>query len=93
MSDIKEVLSTKRNWSYLMFSTEKFFTTMRSKLTPDGDTRVPNFTISNDTSLIMAIAKMHATKSHRVWVANDAGIFGVVSMSSVMKLLVDSSLA
>ncbi|KAI8905933.1 hypothetical protein EDD86DRAFT_211137 [Gorgonomyces haynaldii] len=100
MSDVKEILSTKRGWSKLMTPAEKFFVETRNKQmfeTEDGSTRMPIFTVFKQTSFIDTLAKMAATKTHRIWVvdhtaspANPYPVIALVSLSSAVAVLSQS---
>ncbi len=52
-----------------------------------GNDRVPLFIVHKTTTLITAIEKMAATKTHRVWVCEGENLVGVVSLSDVIRVL------
>lgn len=53
----------------------------------DGQDRWPVFDVHGDTKLGFAIAKLLATKAHRVWVTNEHGrAIGVVSLTDVIRI-------
>ncbi|KAJ3283106.1 cell separation during budding [Borealophlyctis nickersoniae] len=90
MTDIKEILARRGGWRRLFDTCIKFFGEMRGEqgLLAGGDDRVPSFTVHPSTTLIAAIEKMAATRSHRVWVVEKIGkVVGVVSLSDVMGVL------
>lgn len=58
MSDIKKILASRKGWNNLMIPCDRFFRELRNKEfldSPEGITRVPNFTIRPSTSLIDAV--------------------------------------
>lgn len=90
MSDIKNILASTHGWGKLMLPSGKFFIEVRNNQvfdTADGSTRVPIFSVLQTTPCIDSLAKMVATKSHRVWVldANNQ-IVGLVGLTNVLKL-------
>jgi CBS domain-containing protein len=90
MTDIKEILATRGGWRRLYEPAFRFFATVRSMqgLQSGGNDRVPSFTVHPTTTLMSAIEKMVATRTHRVWICNDESeVVGVVSLSDVMPWL------
>ncbi|KAJ3210341.1 cell separation during budding [Clydaea vesicula] len=69
MSDIKEILGDKGGYKHLFTNSFEFFTNLRSLqgLEAEGCDRAPNFTVHPKATLINAMEKMAATRSHRVW--------------------------
>ncbi|CEP10984.1 hypothetical protein [Parasitella parasitica] len=54
----------------------------------DGQDRLPVFDVRQETSLGFAIAKLLATKAHRVWVVDEFGnATGVVSLTDVIRVI------
>ena len=78
-----------------MQSAGQFYISTRNKqfmATEDGSTKMPLFTIYKSTPLVDAMAKMVATRSHRLWIIEDGpssspAIIGLVSLSSVMRCI------
>ncbi|KAI8091212.1 uncharacterized protein B0P05DRAFT_577303 [Gilbertella persicaria] len=53
----------------------------------DGQDRLPVFDVKKDTSLGFTIAKLLATKAHRVWVVDEhQNAIGVVSLTDVIRV-------
>lgn len=53
----------------------------------DGQDRLPVFDVHQGTSLGFTIAKLLATKAHRVWVTNEAHqATGIVSLTDVTRI-------
>ncbi|KAJ3330370.1 cell separation during budding [Blyttiomyces sp. JEL0837] len=102
MTDIKEILATRGGWRRLYEPAFRFFATLRNQqgLEAGGSDRVPSFTVHPTTILSVAVEKMAATHTHRVWILADdsgsygtggvaaGGLVGVLSLSDVMPLLV-----
>lgn len=54
----------------------------------DGQDRLPVFDVHQETSLGFTIAKLLATKSHRVWVTDENHqATGVVSLTDVIRVI------
>lgn len=54
--------------------------------------RIPVFDVRLDTTLGFAVAKLLATKSHRVWVIDEREkAIGVVSLTDVMRAIATTS--
>ncbi|KAI9320293.1 hypothetical protein DFJ73DRAFT_878008 [Zopfochytrium polystomum] len=103
MTDIKEILSTRGGWRRLYEPAFRFFVSLRNQqgLEANGADRVPSFTVHPGTPLMVALEKMTATRTHRVWIVNDyhtvggggvssasvGDLVGVLSLSDVMPLL------
>jgi len=95
MTDIKDILSSRGGWRHLYDPCFRFFVQLRSVqgLEANGADRVPLFTVHPSTALIVAIEKMAATKTHRVWIVSESGkgeVVGVLGMSDVMPILSSS---
>lgn len=53
----------------------------------DGQDRLPVFDVHKETSLGFTIAKLLATKAHRVWVTNESHkAVGVVSLTDITRI-------
>ncbi|KAJ3096553.1 cell separation during budding [Phlyctochytrium bullatum] len=95
MTDIKEILSTRGGWRRLYEPCFRFFVSLRSTqgLEAGGSDRVPSFSVHPSTPLIVALEKMAATHTHRVWIVDEAegGLCGVMSLSDVMPLLLPAA--
>ncbi|ORY28706.1 CBS-domain-containing protein [Rhizoclosmatium globosum] len=92
MTDIKEILSSRGGWRHLYDPCFRFFVQLRSVqgLEANGSDRVPLFTVHPSTPLIVAVEKMAATKTHRVWIVSESGkgdVVGVLGLSDVMPFL------
>jgi CBS domain-containing protein len=58
----------------------------------DGQDRLPVFDVRLDTTLGFAVAKLLATKSHRVWVIDERErAIGVLSITDVMRAIASSA--
>ncbi|OBZ91778.1 Protein SDS23 [Choanephora cucurbitarum] len=58
----------------------------------DGQDRLPVFDVRLDTTLGFAVAKLLATKSHRVWVIDEKErAIGVVSITDVMRAIASTT--
>ncbi|KAJ3073601.1 cell separation during budding, partial [Quaeritorhiza haematococci] len=91
MTDIKSILSSRGGWRKLYDNAFRFFVELRAAQGLEdgrGNDRAPNFVVHPGTSLIMAVEKMAATRTHRVWVVEGVDkCVGVVSLSDIMPLL------
>ncbi|KAJ3027370.1 UNVERIFIED_CONTAM: cell separation during budding [Siphonaria sp. JEL0065] len=92
MTDIKEILSSRGGWRHLYDPCFRFFVQLRTVqgLEANGADRVPLFTVHPSTPLIVAIEKMAATKTHRVWIVSEGvkgEVVGVLGLSDVMPFL------
>lgn len=90
ITDIREVLSVKGGFKRLFQNAQSFFSSLRlhQGLERGGNDRVPLFVIHPQTSLILAIEKMAATKAHRLWVVEGLDtLVGVVSLTDVIRLV------
>ncbi|KAJ3219651.1 cell separation during budding [Clydaea vesicula] len=88
MSDMKEIFGSRGGYKHLFTNSFKFFVNLRSNqgLEAGGNDRAPSFTIHPTTSLVSAIERMAATRSHRVWVVegNDK-LVGVLGLSDFVQ--------
>ncbi|KAJ3271864.1 Ethanolamine kinase [Terramyces sp. JEL0728] len=90
LSDIKLILAEPNGVKLLTNSCKQFFQEIRKKQSLDHaeDTRVPNYVVGPETTLIFAMEKMIATHSHRVWVVeNHDKVVGLLSISDCIPLL------
>ncbi|KAJ3324576.1 ATP-dependent helicase smarcad1 [Boothiomyces sp. JEL0866] len=73
LSDIKLILAETNGVKLLTNTCKHFFQEIRKKQSLDHseDTRVPNYVVGPDTTLIFAMEKMIATRSHRIWVVEN----------------------
>ncbi|SAM08822.1 hypothetical protein [Absidia glauca] len=84
MTDVKHVL--KSDHHRLLWNTcFQFVSLIRNQQgIDDGQDRLPVFDVRLDTTLGFSIAKLLATKSHRVWVTDEMDrVIGVVSLTDV----------
>ncbi|KAI8881266.1 cystathionine beta-synthase [Backusella circina FSU 941] len=88
MTDVKHVL--KSDSHQLLWKTcFQFVSLVRTQQgIDDGQDRLPVFDVRLDTTLGFTIAKLLATKSHRVWVIDERErAIGVVSLTDVMQVV------
>ncbi|CAO3642910.1 unnamed protein product [Cunninghamella echinulata] len=85
MTDVKHVLKSIRH-QLLWKTCFQFVSLIRNQQgIEDGQDRLPVFDVKLDTTLGIAVAKIIATKSHRVWVTDELDrVIGVVSLTDVM---------
>ncbi|KAL1934342.1 hypothetical protein VTP01DRAFT_6524 [Rhizomucor pusillus] len=92
MTDIKHAM--KGNRHQLLWSTcFQFVSSVRIEQgIEDGQDRLPVFDVRLDITLGFAIAKLLATRSHRVWVTDEIGrAAGVVSLTDITRLFAASA--
>ena len=92
MTQVKHILAEKGGWKRIFERCDNAFRKERIEQSDlrSGEAVAPNYTIQSECTVIRAMEKMVATRSHRVWVVADSGhIIGLVSLSSLMKLLLD----
>ncbi|KAJ3312844.1 cell separation during budding [Boothiomyces sp. JEL0838] len=90
LSDIKLILAETNGVKLLTNSCKQFFQDIRKRQSLDHseDTRVPNYVVGPETTLIFAMEKMIATRSHRIWVVeNHDQVVGLLSISDCIPLL------
>ncbi|KAJ3218612.1 cell separation during budding [Chytriomyces hyalinus] len=96
MTDIKEILATRGGWRHLYDPSFRFFAQLRNMQGLEtGSDRVPLFTVHPSTPLIVAVEKMSATRTHRVWIVSEGSaaggrsgdVVGVLELSDVMPIL------
>ncbi|CAG8487274.1 5417_t:CDS:2 [Ambispora leptoticha] len=87
MSDIKYILRSDRH-SLLWRTCHQFVSHVRSRQgLEDGQDRYPVFDISPNSTIGYAIAKLTATKAHRVWVVDEKmNPVGVVSLTDILSV-------
>ncbi|KAI8814128.1 hypothetical protein BJ742DRAFT_848873 [Cladochytrium replicatum] len=93
MTDIKSVLAEKAGFRKLYDNAFRFFATLRATqgLEAGGNDRAPVFVVHPNTTLLAAVEKMAATRTHRYWIVEGPEkLVGVVSLSDVMALLQDA---
>ncbi|KAI8874506.1 hypothetical protein K501DRAFT_5479 [Backusella circina FSU 941] len=88
MTDVKHVMKGYRH-RLLWTSCLQLVSHVRSQQgIADGQDRLPVFDVRPDTSLGFTIAKLLATKAHRVWVTDDRyQAVGVVSLTDVIRVI------
>ncbi|KAL0087962.1 hypothetical protein J3Q64DRAFT_1735416 [Phycomyces blakesleeanus] len=92
LTDVKHVMRSYRH--QLLWNTcFNFVSLVRTQQgIDDGQDRLPVFDVRLDTTLGFAIAKLLATKSHRVWVTDERDrAVGVVSLTDVMRVVAKSA--
>ncbi|KAJ3126805.1 cell separation during budding [Nowakowskiella sp. JEL0407] len=90
MTDIKEVLGSRGGWRRLYDNAFRFFAQIRAAqgLENAGNDRAPSFVVHPTTTLINAMEKMTATRTHRAWIVDHVNrLVGVFSLSDLMPLL------
>ncbi|KAI8983459.1 hypothetical protein BDB01DRAFT_760405 [Pilobolus umbonatus] len=92
MTDVKHVMKSYRH-QLLWKTCFQFVSIVRTQQgIDDGQDRLPVFDVRLDTTLGFAIAKLLATKSHRVWVTDERErAIGVVSITDVMRIFAASA--
>ncbi|KAI9311256.1 hypothetical protein BX666DRAFT_1868425 [Dichotomocladium elegans] len=92
MTDIKHVMKGYKH-NLLWATCFQFVSAVRTEQgIEDGQDRLPIFDVRLDTNLGFTIAKLLATRSHRVWVTDDMGRpVGVVSLTDVSRVFVESA--
>ncbi|RCH95336.1 Protein sds23 [Rhizopus stolonifer] len=92
MTDIKFVMKSYRH-QILWKTCFQFVSIVRTQQgVEDGQDRIPVFDVRLDTTLGFAVAKLLATKSHRVWVVDEREkAIGVVSLTDVMRVIATSN--
>ncbi|KAG0163778.1 cell separation during budding [Apophysomyces sp. BC1015] len=88
MTDVKVVLRSYRH-QVLWNTCFQFVSLVRTQQgIDDGEDRLPVFDVRLDTTLGFAVAKLLATKSHRVWVTDERDrAIGVVSLTDIMRVI------
>ncbi|KAK4509144.1 uroporphyrin-III C-methyltransferase [Mucor velutinosus] len=92
MTDVKHVMKSYRH-QLLWKTCFQFVSLVRTQQgIDDGQDRLPVFDVRLDTTLGFAVAKLLATKSHRVWVIDERErAIGVVSITDVMRAFASSA--
>ncbi|KAI8060421.1 uncharacterized protein B0P05DRAFT_558064 [Gilbertella persicaria] len=91
MTDVKHVMKSYHH-QLLWKTCFQFVSLVRIQQgIDDGQDRLPVFDVRLDTTLGFAVAKLLATKSHRVWVVDEREkAIGVVSITDVMRAILHS---
>ncbi|CAO0799494.1 unnamed protein product [Mucor circinelloides] len=92
MTDVKHVVKSYRH-QLLWKTCFQFVSLVRTQQgIDDGQDRLPVFDVRLDTTLGFAVAKLLATKSHRVWVIDERErAIGVLSITDVMRAIASSA--
>ncbi|CAO3697106.1 unnamed protein product [Rhizopus stolonifer] len=92
MTDVKFVMKGDRH-QLLWDTCFQFVSLIRTQQgIEDGQDRIPVFDVRLDTTLGFAVAKLLATKSHRVWVVDEREkAIGVVSLTDIMRVIAASN--
>ncbi|KAG1466148.1 hypothetical protein G6F56_004745 [Rhizopus delemar] len=92
MTDVKFVMEGDRH-QLLWDTCFQFVSLIRTQQgIEDGQDRIPVFDVRLDTTLGFAVAKLLATKSHRVWVVDEREkAIGVVSLTDIMRVIAASN--
>ncbi|CAM0137986.1 cell separation during budding [Umbelopsis sp. WA50703] len=87
ITDVKYVIKSKN--SLLWNTCFQFVGFVRSRQgIDDGQDRYPVFDVKLDTTLYQTVAKLIATKAHRLWVTDDRNrASGVVSLTDVLRAI------
>ncbi|KAI8610244.1 hypothetical protein BC830DRAFT_1070056 [Chytriomyces sp. MP71] len=96
MSDIKDILSSRGGWRHLYDPCFRFFAQLRAMqgLEANGADRMPLFTVHPSTPLIVAMEKMTAVRTHRLWIVSEGArgdVVGVLSLGDIMHILAAAS--
>ncbi|CAO3659086.1 unnamed protein product [Umbelopsis vinacea] len=91
ITDVKYVIKSKN--SLLWNTCFQFVGFVRSKQgIDDGQDRYPVFDVKLDTVLYQTVAKLIATRAHRLWVTDDRSrATGVVSLTDVLRVIAKSA--
>ncbi|KAI7900264.1 uncharacterized protein BX663DRAFT_518067 [Cokeromyces recurvatus] len=92
MTDVKHVIKSYRH-QLLWKTCFQFVSLVRTQQgIDDGQDRLPVFDVRLDTTLGFTVAKLLATKSHRVWVIDEREkAIGVVSITDVMRTIASTA--
>ncbi|CEI94059.1 hypothetical protein RMCBS344292_08282 [Rhizopus microsporus] len=92
MTDVKFVMRSYKH-QLLWKTCFQFVSLVRTQQgVEDGQDRIPVFDVRLDTTLGFTVAKLLATKSHRVWVVDEREkAIGVVSLTDVMRAIAANS--
>ncbi|KAI8145111.1 hypothetical protein BJV82DRAFT_643848 [Fennellomyces sp. T-0311] len=92
MTDIKHVMKGFKH-NLLWTTCFQFVSMVKTEQgIEDGQDRLPVFDVRLDTRLGFAIAKLLATRSHRVWVTDEMGRpIGVVSLTDISRVFASSA--
>ncbi|EIE86289.1 hypothetical protein G6F46_003831 [Rhizopus delemar] len=92
MTDVKFIMKSYKH-QLLWETCFQFVSLVRTQQgVEDGQDRIPVFDVRLDTTLGFAVAKLLATKSHRVWVIDEREkAIGVVSLTDVMRAIATTS--
>ncbi|KAF9115613.1 cell separation during budding [Mortierella sp. AM989] len=88
MTDIQHIMKDLRT-SWLWFNCFKFVSSIRRKRGVEtGEDQYPVLDVTLKSTFGYTIAKLQATKVHRLWIVNDMGlVVGVVSLTDVFRVL------
>ncbi|TPX37699.1 hypothetical protein SmJEL517_g00730 [Synchytrium microbalum] len=89
MTDIREILKSRRDWKHLYDRVFNFFQSTISKAGLErGQDRVPSVVVRTQTSLLMTMERMAGTHVHRLWIVeNGDRLCGILSLSDIMPQL------
>ncbi|KAH8552800.1 hypothetical protein BGW37DRAFT_423513 [Umbelopsis sp. PMI_123] len=91
LTDVKYII---KNQQKLLWSTcFNFINNIRfSQGVIDGQDRHPVFDVRLDTTLLMTMGKLVATKAHRLWVTDEAdSVIGLVSLTDLLRAILRST--
>ncbi|CAM0141588.1 cell separation during budding [Umbelopsis sp. WA50703] len=91
MTDVKHIVRTQQK---LLWSTcFHFLSAIRiNQGVVDGQDRHPVFEVKLDTSLLMTMGKLVATKAHRLWVTDESeAVIGLVSLTDILRAISKST--
>ncbi|KAI8608980.1 hypothetical protein BC830DRAFT_1233642 [Chytriomyces sp. MP71] len=96
MSDIKDILSSRGGWRHLYDPCFRFFAQLRAMqgLEANGADRMPLFTVHPSTPLIVAMEKMTAVRTHRLWIVSEGArgdVVGVLGLGDIMPVVAAAS--
>ncbi|KAF9426801.1 cell separation during budding [Entomortierella beljakovae] len=88
MADVRHV-TKNLNSSWLWLSCVKFISNIRMKRgVENGEDQYPVLDVNPKSTFGYTIAKLIATKVHRLWIVNDLGqVIGVVSLTDIFRVL------
>ncbi|CAO3693459.1 unnamed protein product [Umbelopsis ramanniana] len=91
LTDVKHII--KNQQKLLWNSCFHFINNIRvSQGVLDGQDRHPVFDVKLDTTLLMTMGKLVATKAHRLWVTDEAdAVIGLVSLTDLLRAILQNT--
>ncbi|GAB5589554.1 cell separation during budding [Umbelopsis nana] len=91
LTDVKHII--KNQQKLLWTSCFHFINSIRfNQGVIDGQDRAPVFGVKLDTSLLMTMGKLVATKAHRLWVTDESdAVIGLVSLTDLLRTILKNT--